>query len=54
MFGSGATKLITSKEEINDIMSLEESGILIKVISKTIKNEAREQKGGFVRMLLGT
>ena len=31
-----------------------ESGLLIKEISETIKNEATEQKGGFLPMLLGT
>ena len=58
MFGSGNTTLITSIEEMNDIMnivkSLEESGLLIKNVSQTIKNEAKEQKGGFLGMLLGT
>ena len=34
--------------------SLEESGLLIKSVSETIKNEAKEQKGGFLGMLLGT
>ena len=34
------------------IKSLEESGLLIKSISKTIKNKAKQQKGGFVSMLL--
>ena len=42
----------------NDIMkvvkSLEKSSLLIKGVSKTIKNEAKEQKGGFIGMLLGT
>ena len=56
MFGSGATTLVTSNEEMNDIMkivkSLEESGLLIKGVSETIKNEAKEQKGGFISMLL--
>ena len=56
MFGSGATTLITSNEEMNDIMkivkSLEESGLLIKDVSETIKNEAKEQKGEFLSMLL--
>ena len=55
---SHATALIISNEEIIDIMkivkSLEESGLLIKGISETIKNEAKEQKGGFLLMLLGT
>ena len=47
-----------SNEEMNDIMkmikSLEESGLLIKGVSETIKNEAKEQKGGFLGILLGT
>ena len=34
--------------------SLEESGLLITGVSQTIKNEAKEQKGGFLGMLLGT
>ena len=58
MFGSGATTLIISNEEKNDIMkvakSLEESGLLIKGVSETIKNKAKEQKGGFLSILLGT
>ena len=55
---SGMTKLIILNEELNDIMkivkSLEESGLLIKGVSKTIKNEVNEPKGRFLRMLLGT
>ena len=43
---------------MNDVMkiveSLKESGLLIKGVSQTIKNEAKEQKGRFLRMLLGT
>ena len=35
------------------VKSLEESELLIKGISETIKNEAKEQKGGFLPMLLG-
>ena len=58
MFGSGFTTLIFSNEERNDIMKivkpLEESQLLIKVISETIKNEAKEQKIKFIGMLLGT
>ena len=57
MFGSGFITII-SNEEINDIMkivtSLEESELLIKCVSETIKNEAKEQKRGFLGMLLGT
>ena len=58
MFGSGTTILLISNEKINNIMrivkSLEESGLLIKGLSETIKNEAKEQKIGFLGMLLGT
>ena len=43
---------------MNDIMkivkSLKESGLLIKDISKTIKNEVKEQTGRFLRMILST
>ena len=42
----------------NDIMkivqALEDSNILLKRVTKTIKNEIKEQKGGFLSMLLGT
>ena len=34
--------------------SLENSDLLIKVVSETIQNEAKEQKGGFLSMLLRT
>ena len=58
MFGSGVTTLISLKEEMNDIIkivkSLEESGLLTKRTSETIKNEAKEQKRGVLGMLLGT
>ena len=58
MFGSSTTKLIISNEELNDIMkivkSLGESSLLIKSVSKTIKNEAKEQKRRFLGILLGT
>ena len=40
---------------MNDIMkiikSLEEPGLLIKCVRKTVKNEAKQQKGGFLGML---
>ena len=53
----GNTALLNSNEEMNDSMkivkSLEEFGLFIKDVSQTIKNEAKEQKGGFLRMLLG-
>ena len=58
MSGSCTTTYIISSEEMNDIMkiikSLEESGLLIKGVSETIKYEANKQKGGFSGILLGT
>ena len=58
MHGSGNTTLIISNEEMNDIIkiiqALEDSNILLKGVTKTIKNETKEQKGGFLSMLLGT
>ena len=43
---------------MNDIMkiikSLEESALLIKGVNETIKNKTKEQKRGFLRMLLDT
>ena len=36
------------------VMSLEDAGLLIKGITETIKNEAKEQKGRFLNMLLDT
>ena len=56
--GSGTTTLIISNEEINDIIkvvqALDDSNILLKGFTKIIKNETKEQKGGFLSMLLGT
>ena len=55
---SGSTTLIISNEEMNDIIkivqALEDSNTLLKGVTKTIKNETKEQKGGFLSMLLGT
>ena len=64
------TTLIISNNEMEDILktafrpatlskrdsikSLEDSGLLLKGVSETSKNEAEEQKGGFLSMLLGT
>ena len=56
--GSGTTALTISNEEMNDIVkivqALEDSNILLKGVTKTIKNETTEQKVGFLSMLLGT
>ena len=54
--GSGV-KLIIEQEDMKDIMkiikALENSGILLKGVSKTIVNETKEQRGRFLSMLLG-
>ena len=56
--GSGTTTLIISNEEINDIMKivqgLKNFNILLKGVTKTSKNETKEQKRGFLSVLLGT
>ena len=58
IYGSRTATLIISNEEMNDIMkivqALEDSNILLKDITKTIKNETKEQKGGLLSMLSGT
>ena len=51
IYGSGTTTLIISNEEMNDIMkitqALEDSNILLKRVTRTIKNETKEQKEDF-------
>ena len=51
-------KLIIEQEGMNDIMkiieALENSGILLKGVTKTIENETKEQREGFLGILLGT
>ena len=61
ILGSGNnnnTTLIISNDEMDDILkivkSLENSGVLLKGVSETIQHEAKEQRGGFLSMLLGT
>ena len=55
--GSGV-KLIIEEEDMQDIIKiiteLGNSDILLKGVSKTIENETKEQKGGFLSILLGT
>ena len=60
ILGSGYnnTTLIISNDEMDDILkiveSLEDSGVLLKGVGETIQHEAKEQRGGFLSMLLGT
>ena len=57
MRGEGI-KLLIEQEDMNDIIkiieALEDSGISLKGVSKMIENETKEQRGGFLSMLLGT
>ena len=52
------TTLIISDDEISHIIkivkALEDSGLLLKGVIKTVQIEVKEQKGGFLSMLLGT
>ena len=56
--GSGTTILIISNDELNDIIkivqALEDSNILSKGVSKTIKNETKEQKRWFLSISFST
>ena len=60
MLGSGHnnTATLISNNEIEDIIkiikSLEDSGLLLEGVTETVQNEVKGQKGGFLRMLLGT
>ena len=56
--GHNNTTLIISNDEMDDILkivkSLKDSGVLLKGVSEAIQHEAKEQRGGFLSMLLGT
>ena len=41
-------------EIMKPVQALEDSNILLKGVAKTIKNETKEHKGGFLSMLLGS
>ena len=55
ILGSGNTTLIMSNNEMDDIIkavkSLEDYGLLLKGVTKTVQNEVKEQEGGFLSML---
>ena len=42
------------KDIVKIVKFLEDSGLILKGVSETVKNEARQQRGGFLSMLLGT
>ena len=61
ILGSGHNNnvtLIISNDEINDVIkiikSLKDSGLLLRGVTETVKNEVKEQKLGFLSMLSGT
>ena len=58
IYGSGTTTLIISNEEMDDISKIVQTlgdwNILLKGVIKTIKNETKKQKEGFLGMLLRT
>ena len=59
LVGSGNNvTLIISNNEMEDLIklikSLEDSGLLLNGVTETVQNEIKEQKGGFLSMLIGT
>ena len=56
ILGSGTTTLIIPNDELNGILkivkSLEDSGILLKGVSGIVKDEAKEQRGAFLSILV--
>lgn len=56
--GSGTKTLIISNKEIDDVMKrikyLEESGLLLKSVTKVTENEAKPERRQLLSMLLGT
>ena len=58
IYESGTTTLVFSNADQIYIMkivkSLEETGLLIRGVSETVKNEIKQQKGGFLGMLAAT
>ena len=59
ILGSGRhTTLITSNKDIEDLIkivkSLEDSGLLLKGVTESVQNKVKQQKSGFLSMLLGT
>ena len=59
ILGSGnTTTLIISNKDMEDLIkivkSLEDSGLLLEGVTESVQNEVKEQKEGFLSMLLGT
>ena len=51
---ASATDAAIQSDIMKIIKSLEDAGLLIKGVYEAIENETKEQKGGFLSMLLGT
>ena len=55
---NGTTTLVISNDEMKDTIEivkyLKDSGLLFKGVCETIQNEVKEQRGGFLSMLLNT
>ena len=58
ILGSWNTTLTVSNNDMEDLIkivtSLEDSGLLLKGVNKSVQNEVKEQNGGFLSALLGT
>ena len=58
ILGSGNTTLIISNKDMEDLIeivkSLEDSGLLSNGVTESVQNEIKEQKYGFLSMILGT
>ena len=58
ILGSGNATLVISNKDTEDLIkivkSLEDSGLLLKGVTELVQNEVKEQKGGFLSMLLCT
>ena len=52
--GNHTTLIICNEDILKIVKSLENSGFLLDGITETVKNEVKEQKAGFLSMLLGT
>ena len=50
---NNTTLIISIDDIIKIVKSLEDSGLLLKGVTKTVQHEVKEQKGGFLSMLLG-
>ena len=50
----GNTTLIISNKDMEDLIKILDSGLLLKRVTESVQNEVKEQKSGFLSTLLGT